>query len=264
MAQGEEPVRVEPLDLVSATRRLADADLSDRYGAFLPSLAAQAVRAGGRASVAVGDDPPSVVGVLLTDPADATASVFTRSLAIATQLRAEAPTLAVYAEHPLDGPSERFVVGEADPGATPAHRFRHRVRLASPADLQGVGRLLGQAYGPAAQRWAEGASVDGERCVIADVGGAIAGAGWLLVCGERARLHTLYVRPELRRLGVATDLVAARLMLAARAGAHLAISEVAEQNTGSLLASQRAGLRPAGEIRLYAPLRPEATGPTSA
>ena len=264
MAGSEESVRIEPLDLATAADRLAPADLSDRYGPFLPNLAVQALRAGGRASVAVDREAASVVGVLLTDPADATASVFTRSPAIAARLRAEAPTLAVYADHPLDGPSDRFVVGEADPAAVPPHRFRHPVRLASSADLTSVARLLGEAYGPAAERWVGVASADGERCVVAELRGAVVGAGWVLLCGGRARLHTLYVRPEFRRLGVATDLVAARLLLAARAGVRRAFSEVAERNTGSALASERAGLRPVGEIRLYAPLRGGPAVPTSA
>ena len=71
--------------------------------------------------------------------------------------------------------------------------------------------------------------------------------------GAQARLHSLTVRAPHRRLGIGTDLLAARLLWARRMGCERILSEIARDNMPSQLIALRAGMRRVGEIYFHRP-----------
>lgn len=233
--------------------------LSDRFGPFLDRFVRMASRVGGRALVA--REAGNVVGLLLTDPEDRTASLFTRSADVARALWPERDGLATYAEIDLPLAREEYLVYAGPTDAQPPHRFRHRVRLLAPEDATAVAELLHEVYGGAPLRWLGIARGEGEVGFGVDLGGQFAGVAWVLVAGEHARLHGLTVRPGARRIGIGSDLLAARLLFAQREGAHGVISEIAAGNAASRAVAERGGMRRAGSLYLYAPDRPEVGDP---
>ncbi len=239
--------------------QLPRADLSATFGPFLPIFLRQAFRLGGEVWVArVGG---ALTGLLLTDPSERVASVFTGVPTTAVVLHRAAPRgMAIYGEVDLGGLRERYFVHAAELAAVPEHRFRHALRLLQREDDRRVDELLVEVYGMSSARWLTVAREVGERGVGVEVDGELAGVGWVLTVGPRARLHGLTVRPGRRRAGIALDLVFARLLLARRAGAEQAISEIAERNLPSRALAERAGMPASTPLYLY----PPADGPTLA
>ncbi len=251
---------ISPLAAGDAEPQLSGVGLSPLFERFLPAFAREAVRSGGSALVA--RVAGRIAGLLVTDAADHTASVFAREPVVAEALARHAPGVAVFAEIPLAGPSEPYDVLGVDLGAELPHRFAHVVRVLGPADAPRIAGLLREVYGSAGERWVGAAFAEGERCVGVEIGGELAGLGWLLVAGDRARLHLLTVRADVRRLGVGRDLVAARLWLARQAGARCGLTEISPRNLPSQRIASRLGMRPVGRFDLYG-RTPPAPGPAT-
>ncbi|MCI4319082.1 MAG: GNAT family N-acetyltransferase [Thermoplasmata archaeon] len=234
---------------------LERAELSPRFAEFLPYFALEAVRCGGEARVVREDG--SVAGLWLTDPSERIASIFARSATVAERLFRERGSFATYCEHRFEPRAEPFVVYERSFSAPPPpHSFRHQLRPVGPDDLPGVIDLAREVDGSVNERWFRRLSDLPEFGILAEVGGRLAGVGWVSLVDGRARLHSLSVRPRFRRLGVASDLVAARVLWAFRSGAAHVISEISERSVGSTILAERAGMRPAGAIYLYPPASP--------
>lgn len=235
-------------------------DLSQFFNAFLPRFVRDSLAGGGEVWVTRSLRGPD--GLLLYHDVERTASIFTRSRVRAEQLRLRASSAAVFCEFPLTPSIEVYSVWEARISeARPAHRYRHVVRLARPSDWTAVGRILREAYGRFDPRWFAVAALPGTRCLVAEIGGEIAGLAWLSVVGREARLYSLTVAPRFRRIGVGTDLWHARLGWARRTGATRAISEISEMNAPSVRISERGGMRRIGAIYLSrTPKAPQASG----
>jgi len=259
--------QVRDLELEEANSVLGPVDLSDWFNPFLGRLARESLRSGGRARVAELDGRP--VGVLLSQTAERTASIFARSRPVVELLLGDAAGSAVYAEVDLGAPREPFTVHVGQLGAEPSHRFRHSVRLLGSGDVAGIASLLGEVYGEPAERWLGIAAEEGERAVGVETDATLVGVAWVLVVGPFARLHGLTVRPGYRRAGIGTDLAVARLAYARRAGARTVLSEISERNEASRAIAERVGMPAAGQLYLYpaVPSRLNATdpgaGPTS-
>lgn len=245
----DQDLRLVPVDGRSAEAKLRGTDLSDRFHPFLSRFAAEAVASGGEAKVA--EARGEVVGLLVSDLQERTASAFSRSAGVAEALRRSSSAAAVYAERDLAGPREVFQVYSVPLSGEPPHRFRHRVRVVSPSELGRVAGLLREAYGSSPERWLAAAYEADERCLAVEVDGLLAGVGFVLVVGRQARLHTLTVRAGYRGTGVGTDLLVARLWFARSAGAREAFSEISERNAASRAVAERVGMRAVDRLFLY-------------
>lgn len=243
------PIELATLTLDDAEPRLAGARLSAWFDPFLSRFARETIGSRGEAVIAY--DSRAVVGLLLKDPGERTASIFASTRAVAEELARTVPEGAVYAEVDLGGSPERFRIFAVELGEAPAHRFRHAPRLLSDDETAEVGALLSEVYGTPAEDWLAVASAEGERCFGVKVGEELVGVAWAQVAGRSARLHTLTVRPGFRELGIGTDLVFARLWFAFRSGADRAVSEISERNARSAALAARAGMRPVGEMFLH-------------
>jgi len=192
------------------------------------------------------------VGLVLHDPRESVASIFTRSAELAERLFRQCRESQVYSELDLKAPRERFRIYAAHitPGE-PDHRFRHRIRVAEDRDLAAVKRLLKELYGELNERWFSGAIGLEETGFIAEMGGALAGVAFASVIGAHGRLHSLAVRPGYRGMGIGLDLLFARRIWAQRAGARDLLSEISEHNLPSQKVAERGGMRPVGQIFLY-------------
>jgi GNAT superfamily N-acetyltransferase len=231
---------------------LPTSDLSDWFNPFLPYFIDETLRGSG--TVRVDRSGGSVRAIVLDDPVERTTSVFTRSPEFAAWFAGQRGDRGFYSSVRLPLPLETFGIYVAAPESPePGHRYRHAVRRAAPADLPQVLGLLREVYGSADEHWFEGLDRSRESCFIAEVGGRLAGAGWVSVVGAHARLHSLAVRASARRLGLGTDLLFARLEWARGHGARNVLSEIADANAGSRAVAARGGMVRAGEIYLYPP-----------
>lgn len=234
----------DPAIPVETARRL-----TGYFSELLPHLVAQTLAAEGEVW-RVGDGE-TVEGVLLLQPGERTATVFTRSPGVAETLLAGRGPIDVFSESPLGrGPSERFGIWETElPRATGRdHRFAHPVRLAEPADRGEVLDLIRTSLGAVDERWFRPLPLPPERGFVAEREGAIVGVAWVAAPGAIARLHSLVVRPRYRGLGIGRDLWEVRAAWAEAHGARRLRAEIAATNAPSRAVARAAGMREIGEM----------------
>jgi len=202
-------------------------DVSPWFGPFLPAFVRATLRAGGSVRAALAGR---------------------RAVALALPLRGR----AVFSELPLDGRAETYRIVSVDLDSVPPAVFRHPVRLLDPAEVPGFLAGLRGAAGRPDEPWARQLRGSEESAFGATVDGTPAGLAWAAVAGGHARLHSVWVAPRFRRLGVGSDLVFARLLWARTEGARSAIAEIAAGNAASLATVARAGFAPVGAMYLRA------------
>jgi RimJ/RimL family protein N-acetyltransferase len=226
------------------------AALSEWFGPFLDHFVKETYRAGGEVHAV--REEGRLAALVLTDPAERVASVFTRDPARAEGLVRSRREPWVFAEAELEPPRESYLVyvGRVR-SLSSEHAFRHRVRLAEPSDLPRVIGLLREEYASLNERWFAPAPHASELGFLSEVDGELVGVAWVSIVGTRSRLHSLLVRPGYRRLGIGTDLLFARLLWARLAGVEEVLSEIAESNVASRSIAERAGMRPIGRLFLY-------------
>jgi len=231
---------------------LSSADLSPWFNPFLPRIVRESHRGGGE--VRILRDGPEIRALAVSDPAERVTSLFTRSRPISERLVAERGSAGMFADFSFDPSAETYdvlrVVVKED---GPPYRFRHPIRTVASDDLGSVIELLRQVYGGVNERWFREPPVGVEQGFLCELSGRVAGVGWVAVDGAHARLQSLTVSPPYRGLGVATDLVAARLLWAQRMGATEVLSEIAHDNVPSQLAARRLGFTQVGELYYYPP-----------
>jgi GNAT superfamily N-acetyltransferase len=232
---------------------LARANLSPLFAHLLPYFALEARRCGGDARIV--RDRGTITGLWLTDPTEQIASIFANSDAPAAELFRNRGRFATFCERKFEPNGERYAVYERSLVGSPLrHSFRHALRPVEARDLPAVIDLTLEVTGAVNRRWFEGLASVPEAGFIAEVAGRLAGVAWVSLVGTHARLHSLAVRPPYRRLGVGSDLVAARLLYALRSGAVDVLSEISERSGASSNLAVRAGMRRVGEIYLYPPV----------
>ncbi|HTT25358.1 MAG TPA: GNAT family N-acetyltransferase, partial [Thermoplasmata archaeon] len=144
---------------------------------------------------------------------------------------------------------EVFHILALDTGAWPGvGGFTYAPRFATPEDLPPIRGLLTDVYGGLDERWFATLPSAEERCFLVEVDGTLAGVAWATLAGAHGRLHSLSVRPAYRRLGIGTDLWAARVLWLRAAGARRVISEVGERNLPSQAVAARGGMRRVGRM----------------
>lgn len=231
---------------------LEEADLSPWFNPFLTHFVREARRCGG--AVQVVREGELLRALLVTDPTEKISTVFTRSPSQAeTWVRGRGPH-GMFSDYPFEPTDEEYTIFSrslrSDP---PAHRFRHPVRSLSPSDLPAVRDLMMEVYGLVNDRWFQGVPNRSEAGFVCEVGGRLAGVAWVSLAGRHARLHSLTVRAPFRRMGLGSDLLAARLLWSDRMGAHTVLSEVSVRNVASQTVATGGGMRRVGSIYFHPP-----------
>lgn len=228
-------------------------DLSPWFNPFLPHFVRETERTGGRVRWVT--ERERLSAIVLDDPTERVSSIFSRSPGLARGLVAARGTWSAYSDFLFDGPHEAYRVYSISLTGSPSlHRFRHRVRPVGEPDIARVVDLVQEVHGRVDPRWFRSAPDSPETGFVVEVGPRLAGVGWVAVAGRSARLHSLAVRPAYRRLGIGSDLLFARLLWAASAGATEALSEIAEGNRPSCSVAEAGGMHSVGELYLYPPV----------
>jgi GNAT superfamily N-acetyltransferase len=232
---------------------LERADLSPWFNPFLSHFARETERCGGEVRVLRAEG--AVAGLVISDPVERVATVFTRSRSIAeTAVRGRGP-YGMYSDFSFVPSAEPFAIFSAALDVSgPAHRFRHLIRPFSKDDAPAVMDLMLEVYGAVNQRWFEGLPTAEEAGFVVEVDSRLAGAAWISRVGADARLHSLTVRAPFRRMGLGTDLLFARLFWARKAGARAVLSEISEENVGSQAVAVRGGMQRVGQIYFHQPI----------
>ncbi|HXQ94045.1 MAG TPA: GNAT family N-acetyltransferase [Thermoplasmata archaeon] len=246
MPIGPVPV-IERVPDARSARALPLGHLSEFFDPFLLPFALDTLRVGGEVWDSRAGD--AVDGLFLYLDSEGFGSIFTRDPAVAQAFSTFHPGRSIYSDFPFGSAPEVYGVYEGDLASEPpGHRFRHAVRLALGPDREAVVRLMRDVHEVVDPRWFEPMVREDEVGFVVEGGNELAGAGWVSVASDHARLHSLTVRSRYRRTGVATDLWHARAAWAAQAGARRLVTEISDLNSGSRALAEAQGMRRVGQI----------------
>ena len=225
--------------------------LSEWFDPFLPLFMKDALRCGGEVQLA--EEAGEIRGVYLHSPTENTGSIFTRVRAIAEHFLPLHPRGELYAEHPwwTAGIPVHVMLACLEDWEEREHPVRSVVRIGTGDDLPRVSALIREAQGPVDEVWFRTLPREDERCFLCEVEGRLVGVSWLSLAGRYARGHSLAVHPRYRGLGVATDLLAARMRWLKERGVRQVVSEIYGENRASRTAAERAGMSEVGTMYAF-------------
>jgi GNAT superfamily N-acetyltransferase len=239
-------------DSVADARELSGLSLdglSAEFRPFLPLFVEQVLRRGGEVLVRRSEDRAE--GLLLHVPEERAGSLFAKELASLVALAGERAPASYFVEHRAATVVDELDIWAVDLTAgRPTPPLRHPVRAAAAGDRDSIARLSEAVGGPAEPKWIRPLDESGATCWVADGPGRIVGVGWAERVGGAGRVHSAFVDPRYRGIGVGSDLLEARLRWLAAAGAQRAISEISRSNVVSRRAAERSGMRPSAPMYL--------------
>jgi GNAT superfamily N-acetyltransferase len=218
---------------------------------YLQFYLREILEVGGEAYVSKTSDG-AISGVFMYDDYEKTGTIFTRSRDIFDEFYGMKAFGSIFAEVKVGDECETYDIYTSDlADGVSLHRFSHEISVADEADLTELERFMLSADPRMNRKWVNVALNDGEKCFLVRLDGEIAGIGWLSIVNHIGRLHSLYVKPQLRRLGIGEDLVHARLLWLKSKNAKSAFSEISRYSPWSSRIALRAQMKISGQVFEY-------------
>jgi len=218
---------------------------------YLPYHIREALEIGGEAYVS--RTPEGIVsGAFVYDDFERTGTIYTRSMEVFDYFREQKPYGFLFAEFRAEPVTEVYDIYAVDfEGLAIDHRFSHEISVAERDDSGEIERFMAATHPGVNRKWVKVALKNGDKCVIVRLGGEIAGLGWLSLVNNVGRLHTLYVKPSFRGIGMAEDILFARLLWLKSMHARSAFSEISRGNSPSARIAVKGHMRVAGQVFQY-------------
>lgn len=249
MSQSEE-IKVSQIHTNSDVRLIFPEGFSF-FQPYLEYWIKETLEIGGEAYVsetAAGNGP----GLFLYDHYEKAGSVFTRSREVFDHFYRLKPFRSIYAELRSDHPKEIYDVHTIDlENNSLDHTFSHAISVADREQIEEIRRFMLSTHPGTNPRWIEVALGNGDKCVTVRLGDEIAGLGWLSLVNEIGRLHSLFVKPRFRGIGLGLDILFARLFWLKSKHARTAFSEISVDNLQSSKISIRGGMKVSGQVYRY-------------
>lgn len=201
----------------------------------------------------------SISGIFIYDGYEKIGSVFTRSRKVFDYFYELKPFNFFFAEMVSnDRDSETFDIHTIDLKSTFIdHLFSHEISVLSDQHLDELEQQMISIHPRINRKWVKVALKNGERCFCVRLVDEIAGLGWVSMVNGVGRLHSLYVKPQFRRIGIGEDILFARLYWLKSKHASSAFSEISRYNFSSAKIAARGGMKVTGEIFQYFKRDPE-------
>ncbi|HEV2119510.1 MAG TPA: GNAT family N-acetyltransferase [Candidatus Bathyarchaeia archaeon] len=191
-------------------------------------------------------------GIFLYDGYEKDGSVFTRSREVFDYFYKLRSLKSIYAELPTERPKETFDIYTIDlKNSSLDHTFSHVVTVADKDKIDEIRQFMFSTDPKINPKWVEVALNNKDQCVTVRLGDEIAGVGWLSFVNGIGRLHSLFVKPRFRNMGVGLDILFARLLWLKSKGARSAFSEISANNLQSSKTSVKGGMKPSGQVYQY-------------
>ena len=249
MSQSEE-IRVSQLRNASDVDFVFPTHLSF-FQPYLEYWIKETLEIGGEAYVSetsVGD--PS--GLFLYDGYEKAGSIFTLSRGVFDYFYRLRPFKSIYAEFQTEHPKEVYDIYTIDlENNSLDHAFSHAVSVADRSQIEEIRQFMLSTHPGTNPRWIDVALTNGDKCVTVRLGDEIAGVGWLSLVDGIGRLHSLFVKPRFRKIGVGLDILFARLLWLKSKDARMALSEISVSNSQSSRVSTRGGMKVYGQVYQY-------------
>jgi GNAT superfamily N-acetyltransferase len=194
----------------------------------------------------------NVSGIFIYDDFEKVGTVYTRSRQVFDYFCGLKPFNFVFAELRTEIESEIYDIYTIDlENHNIAHSFSHEISMADERQIGEIERFMVLAYPGMNRRWIRVALKNGDKCFVVRLDSEIAGLGWVSFVKNIGRIHSLFVKPQFRRLGIGEDILYARLMWLKSKHARSAFSEISRFNSSSVRITLKARMMVCGQVFQY-------------
>jgi ribosomal protein S18 acetylase RimI-like enzyme len=241
---------------VSKLSSAFDIDLvfPDGFSFFEPYLRyfiREVLEIGGEAYVSRTSDD-NVSGIFIYDDFEKGGTVYTRSREVFEYFSGLKPFNFLFAELRTELESEIYDIYTIDlENHNVVHRFSNEISMADEGQIGEIERFMVLAHPGMNRRWIRVALKNGDKCFVVRLGSEIAGLGWVSFVNSIGRIHSLFVKPQFRRLGIGEDILYARLLWLKSKHARSAFSEISSCNSPSVRIELKAQMEVCGQVFQY-------------
>ena len=131
------------------------------------------------------------------------------------------------------------------------HRFSYEISTAENDNASEIEQFMSLTHLGINKKWVRIALKNGDKCFVVRLSDEIAGVGWVSLVNGLGRLHSLYVKPQFRRLGIGEDILNARLLWLKSKRAHSVFTEISRSNIPSSNNVLKAKMKAFGVVFQY-------------
>ena len=229
---------------------------------YLQYFVGEVLEIGGEAYVSRASED-KISGLFIYDDFEKSGTVFTRSKEVFEYFYGLKPFIFLFAELKTELENEVYNIHSINlENHTIDHRFSHEISMATHEQTSEIERFMFLAHPEINRKWTRTALKNGDKCFTVRLDGQIAGLGWASLVNGIGRLHTLFVNPQFRNLGIGEDILYARLMYLKSKHARLAFSEIHQDNSPCSRIASKAQMTVCGQIYQYFKKKTTSNPPT--
>ncbi len=226
----------------------------DGFSFFEPYLRyfiREVLQIGGEAYVAR-TSSANLSGLFIYDDFEKVGAIYTKSKEVFDYFYGLKASGSLFAELKTEVASETYDIYTIDvENLAIVHRFSHEISVTDEGHIGEIERFMALANPRMNRRWVKVAHENGDRCFVVRLDDEIAGLGWVSLVKGIGRIHSLFVNPQFRKLGIGQDILQARLLWLKSKHARSAFSEISRFNTSSSRIAIKAQMRVWGQVFLY-------------
>jgi ribosomal protein S18 acetylase RimI-like enzyme len=228
---------------------------------YLQYFIREVLEIGGEAYVSKTSED-NVSGIFIYDDFEKVGTVYTRSREVFDYFYGLKPFNFLFAELRTEVESEIYDIYTIElENHDIIHRFSHEISMADEGQIGEIERFMVLAHPGMNRRWIRVALKNGDKCFVVRLGSEVAGLGWVSFVKNVGRIHSLFVKPQFRRLGIGEDILYARLLWLKSKHARSAFSEISRHNSSSARIESKAQMKVCGQVFQYFRKNPARKGP---
>jgi GNAT superfamily N-acetyltransferase len=221
------------------------------FALYLQYFIKEILEIGGEAYVSRNSEE-AVSGIFIYDDSEKIGTIYTRSREVFDYFYELKPFNFLFAEMKTGLESEIYDIYTIDlENHAVVHRFSHEISMADEGQTGEIERFMVLAYPRMNRRWIKVALKNGDKCFLVRLGSEIAGLGWVSLVNSVGRIHSLFVKPQFRRLGIGEDILYARLLWLKSKRARSAFSEISRSNSSSSRIASKAQMTVCEQVFQY-------------
>ena len=194
----------------------------------------------------------AVSGIFMYDDFERLGTIYTRSREVFDYFYELKPFNFLFSEMKTELESEIYDIYTVElENLALVHRFSYEISMAEKEHISEIERFMALTHPGINKRWVSVALKNGDRCFIVRLNNEIAGLGWLSLINGVGRLHSLYVKPQFRRIGMGEDILNARLLWLKSKHARSAFCEISRYNVASSGNVMKAQMMVSGQVFQY-------------
>jgi ribosomal protein S18 acetylase RimI-like enzyme len=191
-------------------------------------------------------------GLFIYDGYEKSGTVYTKSKEIFDYFYELKPFNWLFSEMKTEKENEIYDIYTVDlKNLALAHRFSYEISVAEKGQIGDIEQFMASTHPGINKRWVSVALKNGDKCFIVRLSNEIAGLGWVSLVNGVGRLHSLYVKPQFRRIGIGEDILNARLLWLKSKQARSAFCEISRDNVASSGNVMKAHMKMSGQVFRY-------------